>query len=67
MNTKTVWQSKTFWSDVLTILVSLAMLSDHYFGTHITTNGLWDQALLLLGALGIYGRTTANSQISGIK
>lgn len=64
MDTKPLWKSKTFWSDVVTIGIAICMLSDQYFHTHITTGPYWTHALFMLGAFGIYGRKTADSKIS---
>lgn len=66
MPTKPLWQSKTFWSDVVTIVVGSAMLSDNYFHTHIVVSALWTHAIWAAGLLGIYGRATADTQISGV-
>lgn len=63
---KPIWKSKTFWSDVLTIVVAGLQLSDQYFGTHIMASGAAPAALSVLGILGIYGRKTADTQISGV-
>jgi hypothetical protein len=66
MESKPLWQSKTFWSDVLTIGVASAMLSDHYFHTNITASPMWDHMLFVAGILGIYGRKTADTKISDV-
>lgn len=63
---KPIWKSKTFWSDVLTIVVAGLQLSDQYFGTHIMSQGIGPAALSVLGVLGIYGRKTADTQISSV-
>lgn len=63
---KPIWKSKTFWSDVLTIAVAGLQLSDQYFGTHIMSSGVAPAALSFLGILGIYGRKTADTQISNL-
>lgn len=64
MGTKKLYQSKTFWSDVLTILVGIVGLVDNYFaGGNIATNPGYQAVLTVLGALGIYGRKTATTQI----
>jgi len=63
---KPLWKSKTFWSDICTIVVAGLQLSDQYFGTHIMSQGLGPAALTVLGMLGIYGRKTADTQISNV-
>jgi hypothetical protein len=63
---KPIWKSKTFWSDVLTIVVAGLQVSDQYFGTHLMANGIAPAALSVLGVLGIYGRKTADTQISNV-
>lgn len=65
MPSKPLWQSKTFWSDVITIVVAIISLSDHYFGTHLLNNPMYTHALWVAGLMGIYGRKTADTQISG--
>lgn len=65
-NSKPLWQSKTFWSDVVTIGLAAIELSDHYFGTHIMVNPMYAHALWIMGLLGIYGRKTADTKISDI-
>ncbi len=61
---KPIWKSKTFWSDVLTIALAGIELSDHYFGTHLMANPMYAHALWAAGVMGIYGRKTADTQIS---
>jgi hypothetical protein len=59
------WASKTIWSDVLTIFMALAPAVDSIWATHITTSPFYAQGLMLLGAMGIHGRITSNTQIGG--
>jgi hypothetical protein len=66
MFTKPLWQSKTFWSDVLTLAISIFGLLDHYAGTHIMNSPFWPHALAFAAAAGIYGRSTADTKISGL-
>ena len=66
MDSKPVWKSKTFWSDILTLVVAGLQLSDQYFGTHLTTSGFVPPALGVLGILGIYGRAKADTKIEGV-
>lgn len=65
MNTKPWWQSKTIWSDVVTVLMGALPLVDKQFGTHLTSSPMFATALAMLGALGLYGRSTATTSISG--
>jgi len=67
MPTKPFWKSKTFWSDVVTVVVAGLGISDKYAGTHIMGNEFTSVLLGLAGILGIYGRATANTQIGGLK
>jgi len=66
MDTKPAWKSKTFWSDVLTIVVAGMTIADRYFGTHLTDNNTISGVLGVLGVLGIYGRATADTKISNV-
>lgn len=66
MDSKPLWKSKTFWSDIITIVVAGIELSDHYFGTHLTANPAYAHALWVAGILGIYGRKTADTKIEGV-
>lgn len=63
--TKPWYQSKTIWSDVLTIIMALAPAVDAICMTHITTSPFYAQALMLLGAMGIHGRITGTTNIGG--
>jgi hypothetical protein len=65
MPTKPWYQSKTIWSDVATVLMGALPLIDKQFGTHIASSPLYAGALALLGSLGIYGRSTSTTTISG--
>lgn len=66
MDSKPLWKSKTFWSDVITIGIALVELSDHYFGTHVLNSAYYAHALWLAGLLGIYGRASADTKISNV-
>jgi hypothetical protein len=59
METKSWWRSKTIWAGVVAVILA-------GYGTAATQFGLppvpeWIFALL--GALGVYGRTTANTTV----
>jgi hypothetical protein len=61
---KKLWQSKTFWSDVVTILVGIVALVDtHVTGGKIVSSEVYGYALAILGAMGIYGRSNATTKI----
>ena len=62
---KSWYCSKTIWSDVLTIIMALAPAVDQIWHTSITTSPFYAQGLMLLGALGIHGRITADTKIGG--
>ena len=59
------YQSKTIWSDVLTVVMALAPAIDSIWMTHITTSPFYAQGLMLLGAMGIHGRITGTTNIGG--
>lgn len=65
MPSKPWYQSKTIWSDIVTILLALLGFADKYF-THgvIVSSPFYAMALTFLGAMGIYSRSTATTTIS---
>jgi hypothetical protein len=63
MPTKPFYKSKTFWSDVITLIVAGLGLSDQYAGTHIMNSSITSSVLAVAGILGIYGRATADTKI----
>lgn len=63
METKKWWQSKTVWSDILTIAMAAAPLVDKNAGTHIVGSAAYIAILASLGSFGIYGRTSATTTI----
>ena len=65
VQSKSWWESKTVWSDVLTIFMALAPAVDQIWHTGITTSPFYAQGLMLLGAMGIHGRITADTKIGG--
>lgn len=64
MDTKKWYQSKTMWSDVVTVAIAIVGLVDaHFAGGKIATNPGYGVALTILGAMGLYGRKNATTQI----
>jgi len=62
--TKKIWKSKTFWSDVVTIVLAIIGLVDTYFtGGKIAGNPAYQTLLAILGGVGIHGRATATQKI----
>lgn len=62
--TKPWYQSKTIWSDVATIAVSIVGFVDvHFTGGKIAGTPYYQGILALLGGMGIYTRSTATSKI----
>lgn len=66
MDSKGLLKSKTFWSDVITLGVGALTLVDHYWGTHILDSRVAGSILALASLVGVYGRKTADTQISGL-
>ena len=65
MLTKPWYQSKTVWSDIITILMAiLGFVDKNWTGGHITGSPFYSMALTFLGAMGIYSRSTATTTIS---
>lgn len=64
MPTKPWYTSKTIWSDIVTVLLSILGLVDKYVtGGHIVSSPFYSMALTFLGAMGIYSRSTATTTI----
>lgn len=65
METKKWYQSKTIWSGIITILITvyntIQPLLAQYFGIKLPVIPDW--VYTILGALGIYGRVVANKKI----
>lgn len=65
METKNWYKSKTIWSDIATVAVSIVGLVDvHFTGGKIATNPAYQMILAVLGGMGIYTRSTAHTKIS---
>lgn len=64
MPTKPWYSSKTVWSDIVTILLAiLGFVDKTWTGGHIVSSPFYSMVLAFLGAMGIYGRTTADTKI----
>lgn len=64
MPTKPWYSSKTVWSDVVTILLAiLGFVDKTWTGGHIVSSPFYSMALSFLGAMGIYGRVSADTKI----
>jgi hypothetical protein len=64
METKKWYLSKRFWGGIVGLVVAALMLVDTTFGTHITTNPIYNYVLTMATALGLYGGVTANSKLT---
>ena len=66
MPTKEWYKSKTIWSDIITIVIAIVGVIDkNWTGGHIVASPLYGMAITFLGALGIYGRATSNTELRG--
>lgn len=64
MGSKKWYQSKTMWSDVVTVLVGIVGLVDtHFTGGKISTSPAYGIILTILGGMGWYGRKNATTTI----
>lgn len=63
MDTKKWYSSKRFWGGAIAVVISILMLVDANFGTHITTSPIYNYALTLAAALGLYGGVTADTKL----
>lgn len=65
MGTKKWYTSKTIWSDVATVAISIVGLVDvHFTGGKIATNPIYQTVLALLGGMGIYTRVNATTTLT---
>ena len=64
MGSKAWYTSKTIWCGILTAVIGAAQAIGVQFGVDIMANQQFDIMLSVLGALGIYGRATANTTIT---
>lgn len=63
MDSKKWYLSKTIWAGIITALVGAAQTIGLQFGFDLLTNPIASVILTILGALGVYGRTTASTAI----
>jgi len=63
MDSKPWYTSKTVWSGIVTALVAAAQAICLQFGIDLMANSWAQMVLGILGAIGIYGRVSANTVI----
>jgi hypothetical protein len=64
MDTKAWYKSKTIWSDIATVAISIVGLVDvHFAGGKIALSPIYQTILAVLGGMGIYTRSTATTKI----
>lgn len=63
MGEKKWYASKTIWAGIITSLVGAATGIAQTFGVDLPANPIYGIFLTILGALGIYGRVTAKTEI----
>jgi len=59
-NSKSWYRSKTIWSGIVAVVIAAYNEAANQFGLPVTP----DFVYALLGALGVYGRATANATVS---
>lgn len=65
METKPWYTSKTIWSDIATVAISIVGLVDlHFTGGKIASSPYYQIALTVLGGTGIYTRSTATTRLT---
>lgn len=64
MEEKKWWKSKGVWTGIVTVVIGALYAIDLQFGTAITLSPAFGVVISILGALGIYSRTTANTVIT---
>jgi uncharacterized membrane protein len=64
MDNKKWYLSKTVWAGIITALVGAAQAIGLQFGFDLLANPIAGIVLTILGALGVYGRTTASTVIA---
>lgn len=63
MESKKWYKSKTIWSSLVIVLISALTAVDQQFQTNLMNNQITSIVLSILGALGVYGRVTAKTEI----
>jgi uncharacterized membrane protein len=63
MDSKDWYKSKTIWAGIITALVGAAQTIGMHFGFDLLANPIASTILAILGVIGVYGRTTANTSI----
>lgn len=63
MDNKKWYLSKTIWAGIITALIGAAQTIGLQFGFDLLANPIASMVISVLGALGIYGRVTANTSI----
>lgn len=59
--TKSWWKSKTIWSGIIAVGLAAYNTASAQFGLPVVPEYVYG----VLGALGVYGRVTANSVVGG--
>ena len=63
MDTKKWYLSKTILASIVTILISIVTLYGQITGNNLMSTPMASSILAVLGAIGIYGRATADKTI----
>jgi len=61
--TKKWYQSKTMWANIIVVVLATLSAIDAQFGTQLVSSPIVQVVLAVAGALGIYGRASANKRI----
>jgi len=63
MESKKWYQSKTIWSQIISVVVALVSTIDQQFGTGMLTTQIAAVIISVLQVIGVYGRVNATSVI----
>ena len=63
MGEKKWWLSKTVWAGIITVALGVLKLVDQQFGLTLAEGPIVNAVIAVLGALGIYGRVSADTEI----
>ena len=63
MDTKKWYASKGIWAGIITVVIGAATGIATLFGVDLNGNAIFGLVISVLGALGLYGRATADSKI----